>query len=123
MYGNWPRNVQAAYEFGVPGYLRRFSQWSEVEATIAAGQPLIISIRVGEPGALHGAPYETTAGHLIVLTGFAENGDVWVNDPAGATPAEGVLRYSRADLEKAWMRGSGGLAYVLLRADRAVSSP
>ena len=117
IYGNWPSNIQAAFEFGVPGYLRRFSDWADVETAIAADQPLIISIRVRNPGDLKGAPYETTDGHLIVLTGFADNGDAWINDPAASTAKAGVVRYTREDLERVWMRGSGGLAYVLLPAD------
>jgi len=114
IYGNWPRNVQAAYAFGVPGYLTRITAWSDAEALLAAGQPLVASVRVAEPGTLRNAPYRTTAGHLIVITGFDDSGGVTVNDPAAPNATRGQTTYSRADLEKCWMGATGGLAYVLL---------
>ncbi|QOJ13446.1 MAG: DUF1460 domain-containing protein [Planctomycetia bacterium] len=114
IYGNWPLNVQAAFEFGVPGILTRFSNWADVERCIIAGQPLIISVRSAEPGALRGAPYRQTDGHLLVLCGFDADGRVLVNDPAAPDAAAGQLAYHRDDLERAWMRATGGVAYVLL---------
>ncbi len=113
LYGNWPRNIQAAYTLGVPGYLTRIGSWHEAERFIAAGTPLIISIRVPQEGMLHGSPYRTTDGHLLVLTGF--EGDEWVtvNDPAAESDVAG--RYRRSELERVWLHGAGGgLAYVLL---------
>ncbi|MFH0944688.1 MAG: C39 family peptidase, partial [Planctomycetota bacterium] len=68
-YGNWSRAVQGAHTFGVPGLVVRFSAWSEVESVLRRGQPLIVSIGVGE-GRLTGAPYRSTAGHLLVLAGL-----------------------------------------------------
>lgn len=114
IYGNWPRNIQAAYTFGIPGYLTRFADWTDVKRMIAAGQPLVISIRVRGGAKLTGAPYESTEGHLLVLTGFDEDGNVYVNEPAVSTAEASQLTYARGELEEVWMRGSGGLAYVLL---------
>lgn len=113
IYGNWPRNIQAAYALGVPGYLTRFSDWQQVERLIAAGQPIIVSVFV-EKGQLRNAPYEKTSGHLIVIEGFDEHGDVLVNDPSVATAAEGQLVYRREDLTNVWLRSVEGTAYVLL---------
>jgi hypothetical protein len=114
IYGNWPRNIQAAHSFGVPGYLARFSDWRAVAEMIAAGQPLVISIRFSEPGALSGAPFAATDGHLLVLCGFDANGDMYVNDPAAAGLQNGCTVYRRQELERVWLQGSGGVSYVLL---------
>jgi hypothetical protein len=114
IYGNWPRSIQAAYALGVPGHLTRFGSWADVERVLAAGQPIIASIIVDRPGDLRGAPYDTTAGHLIVLTGLTESGDVFVNDPAVADARAGQLVYRRADLSRVWLANTQGTAYILL---------
>lgn len=110
VYGNWPRSIQVAYEAGCPGFLTRFANWDEVNRAFSAGQPLIASIGV-EPGQLTGAPYERTTGHLVVLRGFDERGDVRVNDPAAPESSVGRV-YARRELETVWMR-RGGTAYVI----------
>ena len=52
-------------------------------------------------------------GHLLVLVGFTATGRPVVNDPAASTDA-GVRRsYDRAQFERAWQHGSGGMAYVV----------
>lgn len=113
IYGNWPNAIQTAYQFGVPGYLRRFDDWDSVLNQLAADQPLIISIRA-EVGELEGAPYAETSGHLLVLRGYDRDDNLIVNDPAAATLA-GVRRiYSREDLTRVWM-DKGGLAFVLTK--------
>lgn len=118
LFGNWPRNVQAAFEFGVPGYVARFDDWNVVERTLAHGRPLVVSIRAG-PGELPEAPYRTTvSGHLIVLTGVDARGDFYVSDPAAATPQRGQRVYARANLARVWMGHRKGTAYVLLTPER-----
>lgn len=112
IYGNWPRNVQAAYSLGVPGYLTRIASWGEAEALIRARQPIIASIGVKE-GQLRGAPYAKTEGHLIVITGFDGQGGVHVNDPAVSDPARAMMVYAREDLDVVWLQ-RGGTAYILL---------
>ena len=52
---------------------------------------------------LDGADYDT-AGHLLVVIGFTEDGDVIVNDPA-ADDTAGVRRvYPRDQFETVWQR-------------------
>ncbi|MFN0011382.1 MAG: C39 family peptidase [Phycisphaerales bacterium] len=118
IYGNWPRNVQAAFSVGVPGYLTRLNTWAELEGLVSSGNPVIISIAV-EPGELRGAPYADTRGHLIVVEGFDSEGNVLVNDPAAPTAEQGQLTYPRADLTTVWLRRVDGTAYVLLPRETA----
>ena len=120
LYGGWPRGVQAAYSYGVPGYVTRFSDWDEVRAMIAAEQPLVISIRTAA-GELNGAPCAYPGGHLLVLAGFDRHGDVEVNDPAAASADAGMCTYSRSELDSVWLR-RGGTAYVLLPTENAPPS-
>ncbi len=116
IYGNWPRAIQGAYSMGVPGYLRRFADWSDVAEMLDGGQPLIISIGVKE-GQLTGAPYRSTSGHLLVLTGMDASGGIHVNDPAAPTQKQGRATYRRDELDEVWLR-RGGTAYVLLAPER-----
>jgi len=116
IYGNWTRAIQGAFSFGVPGYLTRFSDWEDVRAMIAQGQPLIISI-AAQKGQLTGAPYSMTEGHLLVLCGFDKNGNVEVNDPAAKNARAGQTTYLRKELEEVWMK-RGGTTYVILSRGR-----
>jgi hypothetical protein len=112
LYGNWWRAVQAAYTLGVPGYVERFGDWNAVKRHIAAGQPVIASIRINK-GEMSHNPKRQSDGHLIVIVGFTENGDVLVNDPVGETVEEGTATYKRQDMETIWLQ-RGGVAYILL---------
>lgn len=111
IYGNWPLNVQAAFERGIPGFVTRFADWDEVERSIAAGLPIIASIRDPD-GQLKGTPYGRTTGHLLVICGFDQAGNVLVNDPAGRDARHGQLTYDRHQFEQAWL-AQGGFAYIL----------
>ena len=57
--------------------------------------------------------YPYNNGHLMVVVGFEADGDVVVNDPAGATNAEVRRVYDRAQFERIWIAASGGTAYVI----------
>ena len=83
----------------------------QAERLVAAGIPVVISIAFG-PGELVGGPLDSTSGHLIVVRGFTESGDVVCNDPAAASEAAVQVTYKRAELESAHS-SSYGTTYVI----------
>jgi hypothetical protein len=110
--GNWPFNTAYAASRTGHALVTRFDSLRDAETLIAAGIPVVATVSFSS-GALFGAPISSTAGHLLVIVGFTEDGDVVVNDPASSTRA-GVRRtYDRAEFERAWLPTSGGTAYVI----------
>ena len=110
--GNWPFNTAYAAPLAGKAFVTRLRSMREAERFIVAGIPLVASIAFG-PGELDDAPISSTPGHLLVIVGFTRNGNVVVNDPA-ASSRSGVRRvYDRGQLERAWLKGSGGTTYVI----------
>jgi Peptidase_C39 like family len=111
--GNWAFNTAYAGTL-VAGdsYVTRLRDLREAEDHILAGVPLIVSIAFGR-AQLTGAPISSSNGHLLVVVGFEADGDVVVNDPAGATNAAVRRVYDRAEFERLWLSASGGTAYVI----------
>ena len=114
--GNWPANVAYATHFGLDGFVTRLRSLSEAQRFIAASIPLVASINGDLPGFLFGK----TNGHLLVIRGFEANGDVITNDPAAPTNDDVRKTYSRADFERVWLGGSGGIVYVIYPRGRAL---
>jgi len=116
--GNWSFNTAYAGARGTDAFVTRLTSLRDAEAFVKAGIPLVVSIRF-DRGGLDGAPIRSTAGHLVVIRGFTASGAVIVNDPAAARASTVRRVYRRAQLERAWLRGSGGAAYVV-RTSRAL---
>ncbi|MEO8376598.1 MAG: C39 family peptidase, partial [Candidatus Sumerlaeota bacterium] len=95
---------------GLDAWVRRFRNWDQVKEQIAKGQPVIASIRFGV-GEFPSNPLKSSGGHLIVIRGFAENGDVIVNDPAHKDVGNGII-YKADELARAWFE-KGGVAYII----------
>lgn len=115
--GNWPFNTAFAATRGLSAEVGWLGAMSQIEPWISAGHPVVISA-AWEAGELDDAAISSTNGHLLVVRGFTESGDVAVNDPAAATD-EGVARvYDREQLEDAWLGGSGGVVYLLWEGER-----
>jgi hypothetical protein len=112
--GNWPANIAYAARFGMDGFVTRLRSLNEAQPFLEASIPLIASINGELPGFLFGR----TNGHLLVVRGIDPNGDVITNDPA-AVDSDGVLKtYRRADFERVWLGGSGGIVYVIYPAGK-----
>jgi hypothetical protein len=110
--GNWPFNTAFAAPLAGKAFVTRLRSVREAEKFIAAGIPLVVSIAF-DRGELDGAPISSSNGHLLVIVGIRQSGDVVVNDPA-ADRRRGVRRtYDRGQLERLWLEASGGLTYVI----------
>lgn len=127
--GNWSFNAAYAATYGLEARITRLRSLAEAEQYIRSGIPLITSQSFRE-GELDGAGYGTE-GHIMVLVGFTENGDVVVNDPASSDDAAVRNVYPREQFENVWLRtkrkdengevksGTGGISYLIVPAGRA----
>ena len=102
--GNW--NFNTAYAGGYDGlraYTTRLESLRPVEDSIVAGQPVALSVSFD---LLNGKEKDQNNGHLIVVVGFTENGDVVVNDPWPNPKRENRVRkiFPREQVVKAWQR-------------------
>jgi hypothetical protein len=112
-HGNWPFNTAyAAVMSSHEAYVMRLRGFDEAEEWLAQGVPLIISYGWAE-GELDGAPLPSSAGHLAVLSGFDGMGNPIVHDPAALTNESVPRTYQREQLERLWLRHSGGTVYVI----------
>lgn len=122
--GNWPFNTAYAGVYGLESFVTRLRSLAEVERFIAAGIPLVASLSFTKDE-LTGAGYGTT-GHLVVIVGFTDSGDVVVNDPAShLAPSNDEVRtvYDRGEFEQVWLSGSGGIVYVIRPPSVALPAP
>lgn len=112
--GNWSFNAAYAARFGATAFVTRLRSLAEAELFVKAGIPLVVRVRFTRDQ-LRGAGYHTS-GHLAVVVGFDEQGDVVCNDPAShhlADNDEVRATFDREQFERAWMRSSGGITYVI----------
>ncbi|OIK06801.1 C39 family peptidase [Bacillus sp. MUM 13] len=110
--GNWSFNTAYVASLGLYAIVARLSSLKKLEQLILLGIPVIVSIAY-EHKSLDGAPLSFTNGHLVVVKGFSDNGNVLVNDPAGATNDEVEKVYNRNEFENAWLNGSDGTSYLI----------
>lgn len=119
--GNWPFNTAHASSIAgglLHGAVTRLSSFGQVEQLISAGIPVAISVAYTK-GQLKGSPVSSTAGHLIVVRGFAANGDVICNDPAFGSDASVEVTYDRGELTGAWKK-SLGTTYLVWPATKTL---
>jgi hypothetical protein len=111
IFGNWNRAVQYAASLGLESQVERFTTMDEVRARLASGQPIIASINF-EDGTFPSNVMKSTDGHLIVIRGYDEKGDLIVNDPASKDRGNGIV-YQAKELSHAWLVNTGGVGYVI----------
>ncbi|MBB1247056.1 peptidase C39 family protein, partial [Streptomyces durbertensis] len=101
--GNWPFNTAYAATYqDMQGVVTRLASLEQAERLVAAGIPLITS-QSFLAKELDGAGYGT-AGHLMTVVGFTEDGDVIAADPAGRDNNDVRRVYSRRAWENIWLR-------------------
>lgn len=110
--GNWPFTTAYAGNYGLDAFVTRLRSLRDAEKLIKRGVPLVASVKFGR-GQLTGAPISSTNGHLIVISGFTKAGKVIVHDPAAPSNSSVQRTYDRAQFERAWLGGSGGITYVV----------
>jgi hypothetical protein len=110
--GTWPFNTAYAGSLGLDAFVTRLRDLTDVERFVAAGIPVVVSVRFAR-GQLTGAPIGASNGHLLVVVGFDAAGNPVVNDPAAPSDATVRRTYDRGQLERAWLGGSSGTAYVV----------
>jgi hypothetical protein len=115
--GNWSFSTAYAATKADHAFVTRLRSLREAERLIKAGIPVVASVRFGR-GELEGAPISSTNGHLLVIVGFTESGDVVVNDPAAPDNGSVVRTYDRGQFENAWIPESGGLVYVIRTSEQ-----
>jgi hypothetical protein len=116
--GNWSFNTAYAARYGAEAFVTRLRSLDEAELFVAAGIPLVASVSFTRDE-LDGAGYDT-AGHLLVVIGFDEAGNVVCNDPAShGVPSNDEVRavFDRTQFARAWLDSSDGLVYVVHPAD------
>lgn len=109
-YGSWPLAISWAGEHGVVAAVETFDNWRDAYHLLQQDIPLICSIRF-TTDALHNAPLQKTAGHLVLLYGV-EGNVVLVKDPAAPVHQEVDRRYQLDEFVDAWLSRRGA-AYVL----------
>jgi hypothetical protein len=121
--GNWPFNTAYAASLGLAGHITRLSSLTDLEKFVKAGIPVITS-QSFMASELDGAGYGT-AGHIMVVVGFTEKGDVIANDPASSSNEAVRHVYKRDQFATIWLRtkrvnasggisgGPGGIAYII----------
>lgn len=110
--GNWPFNTAfAGQQPGLRASVMRFADVAEIEALVAAGVPVVLSISYQ---LLYNRPSSASNGHLVVCIGFTEKGDAVINDPWADFEKGDKVRavIPRANLIKAWAH-SKRTAYVI----------
>ncbi len=107
--GNWPFNTAfAGSQPGLRSYVTRLNSFAELTRLVGHGIPVATSVAYG---LLKGKEKrDNDDGHLVVVTGFTDGGDLRINDPGKNTGGPQI--YLRRAFEKAWAV-SGNTVYIV----------
>lgn len=119
IYGNWPRAAQSVVRHGLASEVRRFRETDDLKPFIAAGLPVMASIRAAR-GEMQNARYKSTNGHLILVIGLTPGGDFVVNDPASPGAGGEEIVYTAEEIRKVWFE-KGGVGIVIWNPDKTAS--
>ncbi len=116
-FGNWAYSVATAGMFGYDAYVQ-YADFDVLRNELANGNPVGISVRYsaspnGSYPYLENGAANSTAGHLITITGYetVDGVEYFYSSDAAAGSDAGCLRRYRADqLDEAW---SGRIAYIV----------
>ena len=114
--GNWTFAVAYAGARGLAAAAAYLRDLVTVEAFVAAGLPLALSIS-WRGDDLPGAPLAQSDGHILVVRGFDAHGDVIVNDPAQPAVRHA---YPRAAFARCWL-DHGGVALLVAPPERSTT--
>ncbi|UCE67150.1 MAG: C39 family peptidase [Candidatus Zixiibacteriota bacterium] len=113
IFGNWPYNVQAAFAAGLSRtWVARHCGFDEIYDEVSNGKPVVISIKYNYDELPNSPIHSAENGHLVVVIGFDGPDSVICNDPAGHGVDDGIIKYPRKELERAWVEHTA-VAYHL----------
>lgn len=112
IYGNWLFNTLYANSSGLNSFIARFNSVYEIIPLLKNKIPLAASISF-KKGELKNAPLKKTKGHLIVIKGITDKGDIITNDPAADSNKTVERIYNIDEFEKAWIVNKHGTAYII----------
>jgi hypothetical protein len=131
IWGNWPYTTGFARHLNLRSRVSRFNSVQQLERWIDAGIPVITSIawdnRYSSRRLNNASIYRANYGHLLVVVGFTNAGNVIVNDPA-TSPRSQVRRvYNRGQFACAWLNSdrwmdgrSDGVVYLVHPRNRSI---
>lgn len=113
IYGNWLFNTMFASTKGLFAFVARINSLYEMQTYLSKKIPIIASITFG-PNELKNSPIKKTKGHLVVIKGIDEKGNIIVNDPAAIKNDKVEIVYKRNEFENAWIKNKFGTSYIII---------
>lgn len=122
IYGNWIFNTSYVSRNGLYSIIVRLNSLSELYEYLEKKIPIIASITFG-PDELKNSPIKKSKGHLVVIKGMDENGNVIVNDPAASDNSKVEIKYLKDEFANAWLNNKFGTAYLIFKDINDFISP